>query len=378
MSNKNCYVLKNGNVFMKPEDEGDYAFVKADVYIENGKIKEISSDLELTCESIDMSDRYILPGLIESHSRAGLVEHGIGVEGKDDSEVDAPIKSKLYAIDGINVLDPSFLDMKMTGITTVGIFPANDNVISGFGCVLKNKNGVVDEMIMTKACGLKGALGVSPKVARGGKTPVTRMGSMALLNQFILDNQYEPVNEDVKAVIEGERPLYIECERHDDIETALRLKERFELDVRLIGLSDYSDVKRALYEKKISFSIGPIMGYAHNFETVGRDVYRVLDKSDLNDMSTLCTNHPLINCKYTMLQGTILSQNGLDDISVLKMMTINAAKFLDIDERVGSIQVGKDADFSVWDVYPLEPTANVVMTMVDGEIVYKEARDATY
>ncbi len=361
-------VFKNCNVFV---GKNKNIFEEKHIYIEKSKFVKIEDDFKSNDqdEVIDLKGLYVTPGIVEPHCQIGLLEHGVGWAGSDENEDQEPIQDQCHAIDGINMHDRSFDDFRKSGITTVGIFPGNNSVVGGYGTAIKCKGNIVDEAIIKSDVGLKVALGGTVKVHFGtkNKAPLTRMGIMSILNQFILDSKLNAKNE---KVISGELPLIINCERLDDIHSAIRFGEKFNLKIRLVGLADYEDAKEILLEKNIRYALGPIMQYATQKETRNRDRYRRIETFSMMHGS-LTTSHPSINGRYAILQGSIMNQNGLEIPSVLKALSINAAEFLGIEDRVGSIEVGKDADLVIWDGHPLELTTKVLATMIDGEFVYK-------
>lgn len=359
-------VFKNCNAFV-----GKNIFEKKHIYIEKSKFVKIEDEFKSIDqdEVIDLKGLYVTPGIVEPHCQIGLLEHGVGWAGSDENEDQEPLQDQCYAIDGINMHDRSFEDFRKSGITTVGIFPGNNSVVGGYGTAIKCKGKIVDEAIIKSDVGLKVALGGTVKAhfKEKNKAPLTRMGIMSILNQFILDSKMNATNEKVTS---GELPLIINCERLDDIHSAIRFGEKHNLKIRLVGLADYEDAKDLLIEKNIKYALGPIMGYATQKETCNRDRYRRIETFSMMHGS-LTTSHPSINGRYAILQGSIMNQNGLEMPSVLKALSINAAEFLGIEDRVGSIEVGKDADLVIWDGHPLELTTKVLATMIDGEFVYK-------
>lgn len=361
-------ILKNCKTFIGKKK---ITFENKHILIEEGKFKEVIDEIEL-CEAdeiIDIKGLYVTPGIIEPHCHIGLLEHGVGWAGSDENEDQEPVQDKCHVIDGINMHDRSFEDFRKSGITTVGIFPGNNSVVGGYGAVIKCKGNIVDEAIIKSDVGLKISLGGTVKAhfAEKKKAPLTRMGIMSILNQFVLDSKMNDMN---KKVINRELPIVINCERLDDIHSAIRFSEKNNLDIRLVGLADYEDIKDILLDKNIKYALGPIMGYATQKETRNRDKYRCIN-GDSMKYGSLTTSHPSINGRYATLQASIMYQNGLDVCSTLKSLSINPAEFLGVEDKVGSIEVGKDADLVIWDGHPLELNTKVLATMIDGEFVYK-------
>ncbi|WP_240840655.1 amidohydrolase family protein [Acidaminobacter sp. JC074] len=360
-------VLKNCHAYVGDKE----GFIKIHIYVENESIIKVAEKLEVASEDqvIDVKGLYVTPGLIEPHCHIGLKEHGVGWAGSDENEDYEPIQDKCHVIDGINMLDKSFDDFRRSGITSVGVFPGGNCVIGGYGAAIKCKGKIVDEAIIQTDIGLKASLGgvVKAHFLNKKKMPLTRMGIMSLLNQFVMDAK---AGHDHKGLIEGQVPFVVSCERLDDIHSAIRFAKKHDLKLKLVGLSDYDQVKELLNEEKIEYALGPIMDYASAKETIGRDRYRHITGNDMLTGS-LTTCHPSINGRYASLQASIMVQNGLDVSSAINAMTLGPAAFLGIEAKVGSLEAGKDADLVIWDGHPLELNSKVLATMIDGEFVYK-------
>ena len=366
-------LLKNCNALVFDESLIKYRFKMKDILIKNGKVDKID-DVILKDDSetvIDMKGKYVTPGFVEPHCQVGLNEHGSGIMGKDVDESSEAVNLNCYALDAINMLEKGFEDFRASGITTAGIFPGNNNVIGGFGTVVKCCGSVVDQAVVKKNAGLKVSISNLSKKDSNIKNnaPITRMGITALLKQTIFSSIHDGT-DDMKEVIEGKLPIVVYCQRHDDIMTAIRFSKEYNLDYKLVGLADYQTVKTEILKEDKSFVVGPIMRYGDSEETRNRDVYTVLDEADMGSLGSLTTEHPVINGRYIGLQGGIAVQNGLDYYKALECLTINPARFLNIDDQVGSLEVGKDGDIVVWSGLPLEPLTKVEMTFINGDIVF--------
>jgi imidazolonepropionase-like amidohydrolase len=205
----------------------------------------------LSDKVINARGRNVTPGIIDAHSHAGLSEQGIGWEGNDVNESTDPVTPWCSARDGINMMDKSFDNFRKAGITSIGVFPGSGNIIGGTALALKCYGTIVDEAVIKDPVGMKAALGENPKAVYGGKKkfPSTRMGNAAVLRETLLKakqylekvKQAEEKNETPKRdkqceamlpVIRKEIPLLIHCHRLDDIATAIRICNEF--DVRYV------------------------------------------------------------------------------------------------------------------------------------------------
>lgn len=358
------------------------------ILIEEGKIKALGKDLDLSKASriIEGQARILTPGLIDAHTHLGLNESGVGPMGVDGNEASNPLSPTTSVRDGINMLDLSFEEFRESGITTVGILPGSLNIIGGTGLALKCRGIIVDEAILRDPIGVKVALGENPKSYYGNnkKSPSTRMGSAALLRGALQKaKEYanslgseEALKEDelslaLLPVINKELPLMIHCHRHDDIATAIRICREFDVDFVLEHITDGYLVKDLIKKAGVHCAIGPTMHYASKLENKNRDFKTPIVLAREGVPFCFITDHPVVDGRNLMLTASIATQWGLSDEEALRALTLSPAQHIGVADRVGSLEVGKDADLVLWSDNPLEFTSFVDMTIIDGEIVYE-------
>lgn len=359
------------------------------ILIKDGKIFELGKDLDLSSASrvIDGKGRILTPGLIDAHTHLGLNESGVGIEGVDVNEASDPISPSNSVRDGINMLDSSFEEFREAGITSVGVLPGSLNIIGGTGLALKCRGKIVDEAVFKDPIGIKVALGENPKSYYGRqkkKSPATRMGSAALLRGALekaqeylssLDKD-EALKEDelvlaLLPVVRKELPLMIHAHRHDDIATAIRICKEFDVPYVLEHVTDGYLIKELIKDAGVHCAVGPTMNYASKVENKNRD-YRtpvLLEREGVP--FCFITDHPVIDGRNLMLTASIATQWGMSDEAALRAITLSAAEHIGVADRVGSLEVGKDADLALWSDNPLEFTSFVDMTIIDGQIVYE-------
>lgn len=359
------------------------------IILNEGKIVDLGQNLDLSkCSRvIDGNGRVLTPGIIDPHTHLGLSESGLGLEGRDTNEGTNPLTPLASVLDGINMKDQAFESFRQSGITTVGVLPGSGNIIGGTGLALKCKGNIVDEAVVKNPIGLKVALGENPKTYYGskGKSPSTRMGNASVLRGALLkakeylDKSAEDKSKikrdfEVEAllpVIKRQIPLIIHCHRHDDIVTAIRICKEFNVKYVLEHVSDGHLVKDLIKKEGVHCGVGPTLQYGSKVENRDRDFRTpiIFDQEEIP--FCFITDHPVIDGRNLMLTASIGTQWGMSDQNALRAVTLSAAAHIGIDHRLGSLDIGKDADIVLWSDNPLEFTTFVDMTIIDGQIVYE-------
>lgn len=383
-------IIKNGKVL----DLKNKIFSKKDIKVENGKILEISDEIEETSgvEIIDAKDNFILPGFIDAHSHLGLMGDSVGFENDDVNEKTDPITPHLRAIDALDPLDRVFTEAYQGGITAVATGPGSANVIGGQFAAIKTFGKRIDKMIIKAPIAMKCAFGENPKKFYGakGKAPCTRMGTAALLRETLFkakeymkkldqageDESKKPVFdmklEAMLPVLRKEIPLKAHAHKANDIFTAIRIAKEFDVKMTLDHSTDARAIVDELAEEKFDMIVGPSLGHRtkvelfnKSFETAG-----VLNKAGIRIAIT--TDSPVIPLHHLPLCAALAQKDGLDKWEAYKAISINPAEILGIDDKVGSLEVGKDADIVIWSKEPLEIDSYVLYTIIDGKIAYKK------
>ncbi len=368
-------------------------FANGTILIENGKIIAVGENIDVPAgaEVIDAAGMVVTPGIIDAHTHLGIGEEGIGWEGRDYNEVSDPATPQMRAIDGINPEDEGFRDAIKGGITTVMTGPGSANVIGGENLVMKTHGRTVDEMVILNPCGIKGAFGENPKRVYGTRSgfqlPVTRMGTAAVMRdalvkaQNYLDKQKhaekegKPVERDLKwesmaRLLTKELPLKAHAHRHDDILTILRIAKEFDINVTLEHCTEGHKIVEELKAANVPAIVGPTLGNRAKYELKDMtfDTPGILAKAGIK--VALMTDHPVIPLQYLPICAGLAVRHGMKEEDALKAITINAAEILGVGDRVGSLEVGKDADIVIWDGHPFETMTHVVKTLVNGETVH--------
>ena len=343
------------------------------------------------CEVIDAKGAYLMPGLIDAHCHLGLFGDSLGVEGDDGNEDSDPITPQLRAIDAINPFDRGFADARRAGVTCVVTGPGSANPISGQFAAVKTDGICVDDMILKAPAAMKFALGENPKSVYTDKNqaPVTRMGTMSLIRESLFkardysdslkaseSGEYDKPEFDMKnaalvPVIRGEIPVKIHAHRADDICSALRLASEFGIRVTIEHCTDGEAIADILAERNIPVMLGPTLSDRSKPElsSLGFSIYKTLSEKGIS--VAIITDHPEITADNLLLCAQLAVRAGMKPELALRGITSAAAKNCDIFDRVGSLEAEKDADFAMFDKYPIDFTAKNILTVINGKIVHK-------
>ena len=383
-------LIKNANIHSMTNKD----FKNGMILVDHGKIIAIGDDVKPPCTAdiIDASGKFVMPGMIDAHCHLGMWEDGMGFEGADGNESVDPVTPHLRAIDAINPIDVCFNDALNAGITTVATGPGSANVIGGQFAVIKTYGTRIDNMIVKECLAMKIAFGENPKRVYNSlkKSPITRMGTAAILRENLikakvyvdkqnnaLENsdkmpEFDIKMESLSRVIKKEIPLKAHAHRADDILTALRIAKEFNVDITLDHCTEGHLIIDYLKEGiQKGIILGPALSSRSKvelrnltFKTPG-----ILSRAGIK--VAIMTDHPVIPLQYLPVCAGIAAREGMDDMEALKAITINAAEILGIESKVGSLEIGKDADIVIYSGHPFDLRSKVELVMVNGIIVKK-------
>lgn len=380
-------LIKNGRIITMSGKN----YEKGCILIKYGKIEKVEEEIFIDedVKVIDAKGGWVIPGIIDAHCHIGLYEQDMGFEGLDVNEATEPITPELRAIDAINPMDTSFADAVKAGITTVMTGPGSANVIGGQFVAMKTKGICVDDMIILEPAAMKIALGENPKRVYKDrkKMPTTRMATASLLREtFNKAKNYKLKKE--KALQEGKDfeenfrleallpvldkkiPLKAHCHRTDDILTAIRIAEEFDLELTLDHCTEGHIIADYVKASGRHAILGPTLTSRSKIELKNKtfETAAILNKKGVK--VAIMTDHPVIPIQYLPICAGLAAKEGLGVEEALKAITINAAEICGIDNRVGSLEKGKDADIAIFDGNPLEVFTNTLYTIINGEIAY--------
>lgn len=386
--------IKNAKILTMAGKNYDNGFVS----VKDGKIADLG-DMTIMPKPkksdtvIDANGMVLIPGLVDSHSHIGMVEDSVGFEGDDVNEMTDPVTPQLRAIDGIYHGDRAFEEAYQNGVTTVITGPGSANVIGGQFAALKTYGRCVDEMVIKAPCAMKIAFGENPKTVYHEKhqLPTTRMATAALLREQLykakeyLDNlnKYEADKEenekpefDMKLeallpVINRELVVKAHAHRADDILTAIRIAKEFNLDMTLDHCTEGWLIADILKESGHNVILGPILTDRSKIELKNQSVKApgILSKAGID--VAIMSDHPCVPSQHLMLCASLATREGMTQEEALKAITINAAKSVRLEKRVGSLEAGKDADMVLYTSHPFDYLSKVKMTFINGKLVYE-------
>ncbi|MGE5417400.1 MAG: amidohydrolase [Acidobacteriota bacterium] len=353
------------------------------IVVEGDRIKSVEKKAVVppSCEVIDASGCYIVPGFIDAHCHVGIEEEIYRVEGDDLNETTDPVTPQLKALDGVNLQDLAFQDAIAGGVTRLLVPPGSANIIGGQAVVLKTWAHTMQDMIVRQAWGLKAALGENPKRVYGSqnKAPKTRMASAALLREAlyaaskIADKKKPEPREAFKMdslvkVIRREMPLLLHVHRADDILTSLRIMDEFNIDMILQHGTEAFMVADELAKRNVAVCLGPLLVNRAKVELkeVSFKNAAILHRAGVD--FCLITDHPVVPIQYLGVCAALAVREGLDERTALESVTMAPARILGMGKELGSIEKGKKADIVVYDGHPLEVKSKVKYAMIDGAI----------
>uniref|UniRef100_UPI0040577F91 amidohydrolase n=1 Tax=Agathobacter sp. TaxID=2021311 RepID=UPI0040577F91 len=379
--------IKNGNIHNALQKE---AFI-ADILVENGKIKEIGSHLSISeeCEVIDATGKEVMPGFVEAHGHIGLDGYGIGYEGMDFNEMNEVVCPQLRGLDGIKAMDPAFGQAARAGVTCVCVGPGSSNVLGGTFTTIKTVGKRVDNMVVRDAVAMKCAFGENPKRCYRDKSVSSRMTTAFKLREALFkakeymekkeaageDSSKRPAldlkSEALIPVLKKEMPLKAHVHATDDIFTALRIAKEFDVKITLEHVTEGHLIAGELAKEHVPMAVGPTLTSASKFELRNKSWTTPGILAKAGCQVSIITDSPVIPQEYLPLCAGLAVQAGMEPFQAFQAITINAAKHAGIADRVGSLEIGKDADIVIADGSPFEVSTKIEYVIIDGKVISK-------
>ncbi len=379
-------LIKNG--YVKPMVGADIE--NGSVLIgDDGKIIAVGESIEAPeCATvIDAEGRLVTPGCVEAHCHIGLDNEAVGWEGRDYNESVDPITPHMRAIDSIYPQDEAFGNALRGGVTTACTGPGSANVVGGSFAVIKLAGNRVDNMIVKHPAAMKCAFGENPKRVYGQskKSPVTRMATAALLRELLFKSRryladkeagkdvFDMKLEAMIPVMKGEIPLKAHAHRADDILTSIRIAKEFGVKLTLDHCTDGSVIADELAKEGYPAFVGPSLGNKSKVELINKSFNTPAVLTEAGVEVSIITDAPVIPLQHLPMCAGLAAEAGLGYEDAWRAITLNPARALEISDRVGSLEAGKDGDVVIWTGDPITSVgAESYVTIVDGKIVYRK------
>lgn len=355
------------------------------VWIEDGIIRAVGPAGEIDLpEGLEVIEAEVAtPGLIDARSTVGLSGAMNQPHDQDQLERSAPVQPELRAIDAYNPRETLVGWLREHGITTVHTGHGPGEVISGQTLIAKTRGGTVDEAVLVPSYGLAATLGPAA-TGHDRSAPGNRSKAVALLRAALIEAQAyaedragdgadRDLGKDALAeVLAGERPLIVEADHHVDILAALRLAEEFDIRLVLASAADAHLLVEEIREADVPVLLHPTMIRAWGGSARANFSFttaRTLIDAGIPVAIQSGYESYVPKTRVVLWEAGLLLGYGLDTREALALVTTAPAAILGIDDRVGSLEVGKDGDVAMFDGHPFEYTTHVVGTIVDGVVV---------
>jgi len=344
---------------------------------------------------VDASGKWVLPGFIDAHTHLGAYEDGMGWAGTDTNELTGPNQAQVRVVDAINPADVGFCDAISGGVLAVNVNPGSGNPIGGQTAAVRCWGRTVEDMLLRAPSGLKSALGENPKRTYGNRneTPATRLGTASVIRSALvaavnyLEEQDQPEEDsaehdraprkrDLKLEALGlalrrEIPWRQHAHRADDIATGLRIAAEFGYDLVLDHGTEAHLIADKVATAGVPVVIGPLLTARSKVELRNRSLAAPGLLVSAGVTIAITTDHPVVPVHFLVHSATFAMREGLSPAEALRAITINPARIMGVDDRLGSLEPGKDADLVIWSGDPLDVMSRAERAFIAGEEVYR-------
>ena len=332
----------------------------------------------------DAKGAMLFPGFIDAHTHLGVCEDSLGFEGDDLKESTDPCTPQLRVIDAVNMLDPCFVEGLNAGVTCVLTGPGSANPIGGQIAAIKTYGRNIEQAIIKAPVALKFALGENPKTVYNSKksTPSTRMATAALIREQLQKardyaekaqngkREFDAKLNSLQLLFTQKLPVHFHAHRVDDIYTAIRIAKEFDLNYVIVHCTQGHLIDRELAQMGVKALCGPFMSDRSKPELKHSTPASpgILNKGGVR--TSIITDHPVTPIQYLPICAGLAVREGMDYLEALKSITIYSARICGIQDRVGSIEPGKDADLVLFEQNPLSLEAKPLQVIARGEAVF--------
>ncbi len=368
-----------------PVIENGYVAISGSKIVQAGPMEERPQEWE--GERLDAQGGHVCPGFIDVHCHLGMFGDSLGFESEDGNEETDPCTPHLRAIDAVNPLDRCFSEARAAGVTTVLTGPGSANPIAGQFAALKTDGRWVDAMILKAPAAMKLALGENPKQVYHDRdeSPVTRMATAAIIRESLRkaveygekldkaaqDEDADPPDYDAKLeallpVVRGDLPVHIHAHRADDIATGIRIASEFGLRCVIVHGTEGHLIPELLVRTGVPVISGPALGDRSKPELANMSLEAPALLQRAGVPVAICTDHPEVPIQYLPLCAALAVKGGMDPEEALAAITVNAARIAGLDETLGSLSPGREADIVIASRHPLELLGRVEAVLIGG------------
>lgn len=384
-------LIQNGKILtMGPQG----TIENGQVWIRDGKIVAVGINLDApNARVLDAQGGYVLPGLIDAHCHIGIYETAIGFPGDDGNETSDPVTPQIRGIDGIYPLDPEYGVAVRGGVTTVATGPGSSNPIAGTFVAMKTWGKTMEEMVLSSPLAMKMAFGENPKnsFGRGGRMPVTRMATSSLIRDALYRAKeyaakkdraqgdpaklpaYDQKLEALEPVVRGQLPVKAHCHRADDIMTVLRIARELDLKVTLDHCTEGYLIADEIAANGCPAILGPLGGFPQKPEVALQSLEAAGILTRAGVKVAIMTDLPANHLWYLPIAVGMCVGAGLPEEEGFRTITRNAAEILGLQDRIGSLEPGKDGDVAIFSGNPIRDLwCHCTATVVDGVVRHQE------
>ena len=395
LSADNSYLIKAKKIYTAAQGVLENGMI----LIEAGKITNVGKDIPYPRNIPQLQADIVIPGLIDIHTHLGVYSLPMVQENSDGNEMTNPSTPQVRAMDSFNFDDPALKVGRAGGVTTIVSRPGSGNVIGGTSVAIKLKNAMPSEMILKEICDLKMAIEGNPVGVYGQKKqlPSTLMGVYYIARKAFLDardyqhswEKYDKEKQDKKEAsppkrdlgkdilvmaLKREIPVHIHCATASEIMSCIRLADEFNLDLSLGHCYWAYLVTDEIKDRKdVHFNVGPPMFFNYYQNALEfKNNPAILSRAGLE--VSLQTDALGGGQQNLLHLASLCVRYGMEESEALKAVTINAAKGVNLDDRIGSIEKQKDADLVFLDGEPFELLTSIDKVLIDGKIEYEREK----
>ena len=361
---------------------------QGDILVRDGKIVSVGGSVQGDDCVLDASGLNAYPGFVDAHSHIGLDGYG-GPTGStyDYNEMNDICCPQLRGMDSYYAMDAAIPMALAGGVTTVAAGPGSANVLGGTFLAVKMHGKTVEEAMISPAVAMKCAFGENPKRCYKDKCDSARMTTAAKLRQTLFEARdymlrkeaaegditkqpkFDMKMEALIPVLKREIPLKAHAHRSDDIMTAIRIAREFDLKITIEHCTEGHLIVEELKKANVPVAVGPTLTNASKLELLNKswETPGVLAAAGLQ--VSIITDAPVIPQQYLPLCAGLAVKAGMDPFLALQAITINPARHIGVENRVGSLEAGKDADIVLTDGDPMVSSTVVKKVMLDGQIL---------